>query len=485
MSTPMRTIRITALLALLLASRAQAAEFYPKAISLRAYGTDQGNVGDCSTAAEVGALESIFASRGLGFVQLSLFYRHAASWVDQELQPVTRLALDAADKDFIHRAGPLLPDFMWPENSRGYDPGYTGLRPHPAQAVVYDPDFPSASTMGFSKNYYQFGKNGSLDSLKAAVAGGNAVVIALHGDLFQPNYSTKWDHVDGFLSTPYSWDKLMEDLRKDPDIARDGKEAETGVNHAMMVVGFDDSLYAGQYPHPGAIIVRNSWNNSSEMGAALARPTPEEAAALPLMRLKVYSRNLPGFYALPYQYVLDLQANKVGDYRVLGLDYSAFAAKYAEISSRYHIQTLPYVCDGPLRGTFRLADAAKHDVKKFGAAYKKLMDPAIPEGDRAQAAEYTYKIALREMQGRQNYTFGNNPAFRYARLSSHDGLHVDRADDFYAGKYLSYYCPEATNVWPTAAQLAAPGVRDSMRELSDSTFVNWYQFLGALSAAPQ
>jgi hypothetical protein len=468
-----------------LALSARAAEFYPKQISLRTFGTDQGNVGDCQTAAEIGALEGAFANRGRGFVKLSLFYRHAVNWAGKPANPGTMLDLNAADLAFIQKAGPLLPDYMWPEDGEGYDPRGTGVRPHPSEAVVWDPAFPSAASMGFSRSWYTFepgySNTSSLDGLKANVAAGNAVVLSLHGDLFQGiDPRLQWDHVTGFLKQPYSWATLIDAL------AHRKLDAKTGIDHAMMVVGFDDSLYADQgYRVPGALIVRNSWNDSGEVAAAMAHPAPEQQALLPKMRLKVYSQNLPGFYALPYQYVLDMMANRTGGFDVLNLDYAAFAAKYQALSSRYRTVRAPFVCDEAL-GMYRSSDPARRKVQAFGASFRKLQDAQLSSADRAEASRVTYQMALNEVASRTRLS-ARRPVFRYALLARHDGLKQNRADDFYAGKFRGYYCGTADDpkagVWPNTANLASPALRDAIDGLSEngSTPLSWYAFLHSLS----
>ncbi|MGZ3683026.1 MAG: hypothetical protein ACXVCI_04195 [Bdellovibrionota bacterium] len=475
-----------AILSLLVVSTAHGAEYYPKQISLRTFGIDQGDVGDCQTAAEISALESGFANRGRDFVKLSLFYRHAANWAGKTGNEGTKLNLDADDLAFIQKAGPLLPDFMWPEDGEGYDPAATGDRPHPAQAVVWDSEFPSAASMGFAVNFYSFkpgySNSSNLDGLKANVSAGNAVVLSLHGDLFQPGSSKiQWDHVTGFLKTPYSWANLMERL------TAGSLNAETGIDHAMWVVGFDDSLYADQgYSVPGALIVRNSWNNSDEVAASLAHPNEYQTLALAKMRLKVFSQNLPGFYAIPYQYVLDMLANRTGGFEVLNLNFEAFAAKYAALSSRYRVERLPYVCDTDLPSNRHLSDPVKRAVTGFGVAYQTLNDPQVSDQKRADASRVTYQAALKEVQSRNiDHGFGKRPLFRYARLSSHAGLKIDRADDFYTGKFLNYYCPDMSGVWPGVAPLANPDVREALGALGEggSSFGNWYAYLRALSAA--
>jgi hypothetical protein len=466
-------------LAVLTVSTSRADSYYPKAVSMRTFGTDQGNVKDCQAEADINSLEGIFASRGLDFVRLSLFYRHAANWSSSGAADQNGVSLDLsdADKALISQVGEILPDFMWPEDARGYSPLNTGTRPHPAEAVIYDPAFPKAESLGFSDAFYTFkpgyANSSSFAALKAAVAQGNAVTLSIQGDLLQPSFDDRWDRTTGLLVKPYAWSQF----------------AQSAQDHAVAVVGWDDSLYADQgYATPGALIIRNSWNDGSEIGSAIKDPTPQQKIDLAKMKLKLSGADLPGYYAIPYQYVIDLATHALGGFDVLQLNYEAYAEKYVEISKNYEVVETPYVCDGVIVAPHRMADAARRKVIQYGSDLQTLSDASRSKADRTAAAKRVYAAAFAETGSREMHL---NPGevFQYARLARNAALKQDRVADFYGGKFLSYYCPSnpmvtAPQIWPTPKEYADAGYLDALNRLSidGDSYDAWASYLRAISA---
>lgn len=477
-----------------LAGAAQAAEFYPRQVSMRTFGTDQGNVGDCQSAAETGALEAAFANKGYGFVKLSLFYRHAANWVGAtpEARARVHLSLGPADLELIQRLGPIVPDYMWPEAAEGYSPRRTKIRPAPAEVVVQDASFVSAAAHGFKKSFFSFkpgfSNSVNIEGIKQRVAAGEAVVLNLHGALlFDLDKGFRWDHVTGLITSPYSWNTVLEVDKARPE------GSYKGISHAVAVVGYDDSIYADRgFAVPGAFIIRNSWNDGEQVKSAFRNaPTKEQKESMRRMRLKLFSKNLPGYYAVPYQYVHDVMQNNVdgAGIEAFELNYAAFATQYLNLSSRYQIVHAPFVCDEALTGRYRTGDIARREVKSFGAAYQTMMNPAKSDAERGKASHATYQMALREMNSR-SAPGSAEPVFRYALLSRNKANGQDRVADFYAGKFNSYYCPHAFDpagkphdIWPTAAHFANERYQRALEGLADTeaNLSGWYSFLRVLS----
>ncbi|NDG85215.1 MAG: hypothetical protein EBX52_09305, partial [Proteobacteria bacterium] len=211
-----------------------AGEYYPERLAPRLLGTSQGLAGDCMAEAEVNALEQAFAIRGLP-VRLSLFYRHAFNWRSKSFTaPDLRLALDDADQRLMDRAGGMIPEYMWPEDGKGY-PEVDTKRPHPARIVAFDPAFPVFDSFGFKREWQGFAPGYSnsidLDTLKRRIAGGEAITLSIHGDLLEPPGGTTWSTspVTGLIYGRYSLASLKKGLGK--------KTLKEGLDHEVQVIG--------------------------------------------------------------------------------------------------------------------------------------------------------------------------------------------------------------------------------------------------------
>ena len=139
---------LTSIFLFLFPLTSQADEYYPTRLAPRLLGTSQGQVGDCEAEADVNALEQAFAIRGFP-VRLSLFYRHAFNRRDPSSQTsASRLDLNETDQHLMDRIGGILPEYMWPEDGRGF-PEVTSKRPHPSEAIAFHTAMPHTDQFGF------------------------------------------------------------------------------------------------------------------------------------------------------------------------------------------------------------------------------------------------------------------------------------------------------------------------------------------------
>jgi hypothetical protein len=210
------------------------------------------------------------------------------------------------------------------------------------------------------------------------------------------------------------------------------------------------------------------------------------------MRLKLYPISLPGYYALPAQYVNDLVANQVGGYLVFsGVDYAGYAARYQAFRSRYQIVKAPFACDTKIGGDFRESDSARRKMREYARNREVLADREASDREKKMAGFKLYQAAWLESGDRNEY--GSDAAFQYARLSRHVGRGIDRVDEFYSGKFKSYYCwrkdgfsgkeLEAGDIWPAASHYATREFRAALDGLSSSAmpYLGWQRFLQVAS----
>lgn len=375
-----------------------AAEYYRPVSQARPLGIDQGAVGSCQADSEVTALESAFGAHGMA-IRLSRFYRHEkiGAMADPGQSQDSRdgdlkINLSAADRELLAKAGSFVPEYMWPEDSSGYDPRSTGTLPSVSEAAIIDPGFPTVESLGFKQEYFTFqaglANSRGLEDLKAALVRGDAVTLNIHPMLMDRGSRIQWDPRTGMLSRPY---RLSDLLASTPEGLRNP-------THSVAVVGFDDQLYSGRdYAVPGALLVRNSWNDSEELAdASMATPLyGQELADLERFRIRLNrSGNLPGYYAIPYQYIVDMESiafpggKGVGGYKVITLDYDAFFAAYEKFGARYRIYRLPYVCDGPSWfGQGWTADAAREKIESFGKYWRTAQDDSVDNATRQDASQ--------------------------------------------------------------------------------------------------
>jgi hypothetical protein len=453
----MMTRTLFSIIALVAWSTTQADAIYPTRPPVRYMGQNQGQVGSCETEAEIGALENTFARLGHD-VRLSTWYRHVKIW--QQNKPEDRksgitLGLDenytAADTNLLNHTGALIPDYMWPEDGGGFDLWSVAVaRPRVSEQAVIDPAFPTAESLGFSEAYFNFNP-AQIPAMRAAVAEGAAVVLDLPYGILRDNL---FDEVTGILIKPYSTAEYASAL--DSEI------------HAVAVVGFDDDLQAW--------IIRNSWNSPDiVMQTSQNTYTSSQLQNLLKMRLKFSARNLPGYYALPYQFVVDMAAKNLGAWRKFNLNYGAYASAYYQFAGKYRVVLAPYSCD---------ADQV-HDTLQ---AYKDGVAQVQAASDERQKRYFRGQLEslyFAEATRSTGYTFS------YAKLVVNDSMGVDRVAQFYDGAFDSYYCgvsrhhTERRQRWPkagfNAVRVRNPRLENAIKTISTTPgalgWSRWFQSL--------
>ncbi len=481
-----RTSGVVAI-AFLITTQLISAEFYPNRPPTRTLGTDQGLVGDCSSEADITALENAFRTRGFN-VRFSLFYRHAKTYVGApaEKHAEVSLAMNAADNAFVEKAGEVIPEYMWPEDAEGYDPRATNVRPHVSDIAIWDEEMPHTSAFGLSYVFRSFKPNFSNSApwseLKAVIERGDGVSLSLHEYLLPTNVSRfYWNRSTGLLTSPYNWETLMAAYK-----AKGKPQDELSVDHRVTVVGFDDSLYPNQSP-PGAFIIRNSWNDWAEVRALDQIPNEQEKGELKKMRLKLSPMNLPGYYAVPYQYVIELATHQWSGFNYWTGNYAAYAQKYEQLAERYQIVHAPYACD--LENYYRSPfEEAKKKLSNYAKHLKTTQEPGTSKEEKNLAAFRLYQLALQEAG--DHHIPREGTVFQYARLNRHAGKKIDRVAEFYEGKFTDYYCVRRTdlektfpgNVWPPASFYQKEEFRDALNGMTAPTMplVKWERFLRTL-----
>ncbi len=443
---------IFTLLILSFCNSAQAEEVYPSVPPIRLNGMDQQNVGSCQAESETTALEFYFAELGLP-LKLSTFYRHTTTWNN-----VTNPGWEGQeinDDDNVLRASMpgIAPHYMWPEDSQGVPGDELGDRPGPSYAANIDPSYPKGSgAFGYKETFYGFERirpnltsyriPGSLEHLKQLIREKKALTLSMHSYLF-----SQFNNYTGLLNNSYSKEKI-EHLLADYD----QPNFEEAIDHSVAVVGFDDSLYKSHdYPAgPGAIIVRNSWNSPSKLRMLTKEPNEQEKALLEKMRLKVADQNLPGYYAIPYQYIFDLMnapsskynLKGVGGYNWQQINAYQFYSTQASLSGRYEIYHVPYICDRR-----KLKRYAKEIRKELGRLKNSPTE-----------REWFLRGILQDSLDRDTQLFsdkgsGEKFQIRWAKLSVNNETGVNRVLDFLDGQYDDYYCYGRLDKFPDTRDL--------------------------------
>lgn len=207
--------------------------------------------------------------------------------------------------------------------------------------------------------------------------------------------------------------------------------------------------------------------------------------------------NLPGYYAIPYQYIVDMQnmtgpsGRGVGGYTVLTVDYGAFFAAYEKFGARYRIYRLPFVCDRPSwNGQGRTADTARAKIASFGEYWRMSQDASLDEATRRQASARVMTYLQDEVQTRGVSPLRERNDFSYARIPADSDIRVDRVADFYHGKFNEYYCPSPagaagdTRVFP-GEYVDDPAFRATLEAFaSESRMWNdWFPFFRYLEVS--
>ena len=461
---------------LLLNTTVNATEHYRIEMPLRFIGNNQGNVGSCQSEAEMTALESVFAVKKIP-VKLSTFYRHARNWIENPDVEMHKINLSEDDKTLLKNTGALIPYYMWPEDGEGYNPHVSGIRPGPSQVAIIDPAFPTAESLGFSKNSYVFYGNFKntrpWTEIKTHIDQEKAVVLSLDARVL---YS--FDHRTGLI--------------KEKSTFQFGK-----VNHAVAVVGYDDSLYSEPeygFSQPGALIIRNSWNNESNAFPSMAKASDSAVleAKLKQFRLKMFPLNLPGYYALPYAYMDQLVASGQGSFSILELDYQTYFNAYKRFSEKYELQIAPFACDAssPALPEERTTSMLKERIEIFHSTVALLASEKIFKNPRdVRLAKSGLISILLDSSKDATMTSASGSRFYIAKFSAHkDKPEIDRVKEFYNGKFTDYYCAKEVHdfagaqIFPSNEIVKDEKIQTALGLLSEnsSLLLGWYEFFNAL-----
>ena len=471
----MKTSKLTSFIASSLVSAllplsARTDEAYPKPVPMRYHGQVQGRIGSCEAEAAVSALEHAFAHRGMS-VKFSTYYTHAKFRFNDRRGSMDQDYDDGPDKAVFEALGGVVPAYMLPEDSRGLSFNDWGDRETISSTIVNVSNFPSSDTYGFSdtRRPFRWGYNDEFhdfDALKKMLAERKPVTLSLRADVLDD-----MDDETGMLKKPYSFEALSAKIR-----AR-VKGKDTGrTNHRVALVGFDDGLYKDHnYPGgAGAFIIRNSNVRNDDL-PGIMKPFPGGDARFGMRRKISPTLNMPGYYALPYQYVRDLmektwplQSERAdGAIGVLTIDYDRFFELYTQHESQYEVLRAPFRC------IWSKAVAALKTYKKNVAL--------LEAGQEPQASQARREIT--EMLKDQR-TAGDKATFRTAVLTRARNGSVDRIREFYSGKFNAYYCEGREGLPMPSAVLNSPELLDRLREITaDPTglgpWMRYYDFMVA------
>lgn len=430
-------------------SIAHGSEFYSAVNPTRYWGMNQGNVGSCAAEAYTTALENAFYHQGMS-VRLSRFYAHSFYWYQKEQRngPDVRATFTDADSGLHSRLGAFIPEYMLPEDSEGYNPFSTGTRPSVSSMAIVPNDYPGVNTFGYQYTWLTFTpgytNSANLDHLKAAVNGRQAVVLSIHGALLSREVGGRnFDGISGLLVRPYSY-----------------PPAQYGITHDVAVVGYDDSIYSENFAQlglsgPGAIVVRNSWNDRHEFSVNINAPlSPEMRLSLSKMKLKINPNVVePGYFAIPYQYIQELISNsqRGGGINIHALNFSAFYSAYIKYQTQYQTIVAPYACEE------LDAPTVVEKLKRFFIHYNRARNPRLPLVER-QGSAHSYMQRLEAETQPRVGLLDVQPYFDFAKIAFAPGIEgaPNRVAEFYDSKFVSYYCkvePDSlVGIWPTLAE---------------------------------
>jgi hypothetical protein len=468
---------------------ASAEEFYRQKLPVQRFaGADQGNVTSCQAESETAALESAFAERGFS-IRLSSFYQHARIYqkrieamANEEEKALARtkgkVRYNSEDIALLNRMGDVVPYYMLPDDTTGYSPRRTGTRPNLSKIMAPDASFVAVTltrkSMTFLPGYTNSGA--TIEQMKAYIKSGEAIIL---------------DYFPHLMMSPYSFFDERTGLMKKDKLLKDAPYDEA--SHGSAIVGFDDSLYADYgFSTPGAFIIKNSWNDDDRRLEAFGYDKPDALtlAALKSMRYKL-SRggNLPGYYAIPYEFIkMTVSRGKYIGYTLLQMDYAKFANQYFTLQPDYKVVIAPYMCGLPYRDV-KIATAGIHKLMaNISKTYARLM--ADSHSATAAADDDELVAFLKAQVQPRDDTFFGIKQFRFAYFSQHEKSGVDRLRDFYSGAFNDYYCfggqgeefNQPDYVYPNLSFYVLREYRDSLTELSKDNkgSANWAGFLRTL-----
>ncbi len=281
---------------LLFLNTAFSASLYPKPLSIRLEGFNQGQTPTCSGTSMVSAYEHAFERKGYP-VKLSLFYSHSAYAYrrNQHLAIDKEFGIKLNEKDIhiLEKHGDLLPYYLWPEDLEGVNENHChNTRQQLHEVSIIPDDFKTSDTTNMV--WYQFHpeKKDSIDvdGLKELLNREKILTI-----LFKGGFLYYFDERTGLIEPRYieqARNELLSPHNEDS-------------YHSVALVGYDDSLYQ-EYNFPagsGAFIVQNSWNSDKrkEMAAQLSISDPR----LRTFRLKIFKElnNLTHDHLMKYPFI--------------------------------------------------------------------------------------------------------------------------------------------------------------------------------------
>jgi|GEM_PF-3484414 len=483
-----------AAIAVLLRLPVLSAEVYPLHAVTRIFGTNQGNVGDCDTESSVTAIETAFAERDLP-IRLSLFYHHSYNWRSAAPAKLTELKLKIDDRDLqlMNQLGPWIPEYVWPEDGQGFLTSATGPRPHIADVLALDPtvSFTNWDNQLYQRNFkaYRSGyqNSGDLQDLKTQIDQKMPVTLSIHGAMFfsMNRNLLNWNPRTGLLENRYTLDLLNRAIQQ----AQPGGAVASAINHSVAVVGYDDALYADKgYATPGALIVRNSWNDSEEIVATLEEgQDPATQADLAQMKFKISSVNLPGYYALPYQYINDLftMGAEGSGYFVSQINYSAIYNIYNQNQKNYSVYQVPFICNDPADGYFSAQKRMREYLLGLQQADRILKDPKSSPQEKAGAAKAFFQAAVSQTSNKMSESGLTFKLAKIAVIKNNDD--IDRLRDFYSNTFSDYYCNGAgSQILPSPDLEPRRRFVFLLRELSQApeSLSVWVRILKYLSVDP-
>ena len=442
---------------------AVADSYYPTALPVRVFGSDQ-DVGSCMGEAIVSGLEHKLATTGGNF-RISVQHIHNFNWKDLDnKKPSIGLDMTSTSLSYVNSYGAIVPDYILPEDMEGVTMSYLGTtqtgspeglpkkqfsRPRIEDMGIYNQQL-APQSYGYSRAQYTFAPKYSnsrtFAHLMSAVKSKQVVAFSFDADLMYG-----FDNITGMLAEEYvATDKLFDT-----------------VNHLVAIVGYDDEL--------GGFIIRNSWNSNRTINAVSSRENSEsEKLLLNKFKYKISKKNLPGYYLFPYKYVQDLAARNVGGFEILSMDYGKFANTYQEMAPNFEVINSFYSCNK--------ASVVKR-LKSLRLQFDKL------DQFKADSVEYSNAIKIIKREIYKQISVNGN-ILPFAKQVRQVGGGIDRVQEFYQGKFADYYCGNTEspieNFWPLEGKerfVTDQTFKDFLTELSkDKTNLSlWFDFYNYLS----
>ena len=477
----MKLIKYIVLL-LLFCLQAQSAEYYrSNPPPYRWLGTDQGNVGSCQAEADIAAIESVFWHLG-HTVQLSTFYRHAFNWQNETEHKLKndeyslRLTYSPEDKALLQKLGGIVPHYFLPDDTAAYLPNETGNRVSLSKMIVVDPTYKPFNVQQSSLTFFPGYSNSiSIQAVKSLVQSNVAVSLAINASILS---GQNFNEVTGLLKRDTSLDSY----------------AKEDATHAVAVIGYDDSLYSDYgYQTPGALIIKNSWNNMSRIKLTQMTKVKdyETESALHRMKYKISPREiLPGYYAIPYELIKKIVANKKEVYvRRYDLDYSAFSNQYNLLMPKYKVVAAPFNCRMPSKYVESTKNLTKELIIKFGRVLKQALFKQAQGQNTKLESDWLFGIIHKQTDPYALDNFDESK-FSYALLTQNKELNIDRVKDFYEGKFNDYYCSgfpaeiynTQTYIYPNIEHYSNRQFQNVLDELTADThsIAGWWNFMQTL-----